>query len=74
MKAKQKMEKVCYLYVILIHCFFLVFFLICCFILLCCSSLKRDLLLMWRQRGGKKDLNKRGRGMMMLGIMYFSLL
>jgi hypothetical protein len=73
MKAKQKMEKVCYLYVILIHCFFLVFFLIYCFILLCCSSLKRDLLLMRRQKRGKKDLNKRGRGMMMLKIMYFSL-
>jgi hypothetical protein len=71
-KAKQKMEKVCYLYVILIRCFFLVFFLICCFILFC-SSLKRELLLMWRQRGGKKELNKRGRGMMMLVIMYFSL-
>jgi hypothetical protein len=72
MKAKQKMKKVCYLYVILIHCFFLVFFLICCFILFC-SSLKRELLLIWRQRGSKKELNKRGRGTMMLMIMYFSL-
>jgi hypothetical protein len=35
--------------------------------------LKEDLLLMWRLRGGKKDLNKRGQGMMMLLIMYFSL-
>jgi hypothetical protein len=73
MKANQKMEKVCYLYVILIRCFFLVFFLICYFILLCCSSLKGDLLLMWRLRGGKKNLNKRGQRMMIFVIMYFSL-
>jgi hypothetical protein len=73
MKAEQKMKKVCYLYVIFDSLFFpCVFFLICCFILFC-SSLKRELLLIWRQRGGKIELNKRGRGTMMLVIMYFSL-
>jgi hypothetical protein len=73
MKAKQNMEKSMLSICDFDSLFFFVFFLICCFILLCCSSLKGDLLLMWRLRGGKKDLNKREKEMMMLVIMYFSL-
>jgi hypothetical protein len=64
-------------YVIYMWFWFVVFSL--CFFLSVVSfffvvaTWKGDLLLMWRLRGGKKDLNKRGRGMMMLMIMYFSL-
>jgi hypothetical protein len=71
MKAKQKMESMSLMYYF-DSLFFPYVFLIYCFILFC-SSLRRDLLLMLRQSGDKKDLNKRGRGTMMLEIMYFSL-